>query len=87
MCGCWRLAVSLISARKRSAPITAASSGRKHLKRDAAVVAEVFGEIDGGHSAGADLAVDAVAVGQSGLEPVEQFCHVCFLVRCTKMEP
>ena len=31
MCGCCRLAVSLISARKRSAPITAASSGRSTL--------------------------------------------------------
>ena len=61
--------------------------GAQDLERDAAVVPDVLGEIDRGHAAGADLAVEAVAVRQGGLEPAEQFGHVCFLVGCTKMEP
>ena len=49
--------------------------GPEHLERDPAVVAEVLGEVDGGHAAGADLAVEAVAVRQGGLEPAEEFGH------------
>ena len=49
--------------------------GAQHLERDAAVVADVLGEIDGRHAAGADLTVQAIAVRQGGLEPAEQFGH------------
>ena len=54
--------------------------GPKHLERDPAVVAEVLGEVDGGHAAGADLPLEAVAVGQGGLEPAEQLGHGPWLV-------
>ncbi len=36
--------------------------------RDLAIVLQVLGEVDGGHTAGAELALDAVAVGESGGE-------------------
>ena len=37
--------------------------GPQHLDRDLAVVLEVLGEVDGGHAALAELALEAVAVG------------------------
>ena len=70
MWGCCRLAVVLISARNRSAPITAASSGLRTLMRDLAVVLEVLREVDGRHAARAELALDAVAVGEGGGQPL-----------------
>ena len=39
--------------------------GAEHLQGDLAVVTDVLGQVDGGHSAGADLSVEAVAVRQS----------------------
>ena len=42
--------------------------GAQHLERDLAVVPEVLGEVDGGHAARAELALDAVAVGEGGCE-------------------
>ena len=39
--------------------------GVEHLERDLAVVPEVVGEVDGGHAALAELALDAVAVSQA----------------------
>ena len=41
-----------------------ASSGFEDFDRDAPPVLDVVGEIYGGHAAGADLGVDAVAIGQ-----------------------
>ncbi len=38
--------------------------GAQHLDGDLAVVLEVVGEVDGGHAALAELALDRVAVGQ-----------------------
>jgi hypothetical protein len=43
------------------------------LDRDLAIVAEVVREVHVGHSAGADLALDAVAICQGRLETVERF--------------
>ncbi len=40
--------------------------GAQHLERDVAVVLEVVGEVDGGHAALPELALDAVAVGEGG---------------------
>ena len=40
----------------------------QHLERHLAVVLQVLGEVDGGHAAGADLALDAIAVDQCGPE-------------------
>ena len=42
--------------------------GPQHLDRDLAVVLEVLGEVHRGHAAGAELALDAVAVGEGGRE-------------------
>jgi hypothetical protein len=49
--------------------------GPEDLERHLPVVADVFRQVDRGHAAGADLAVDPVAVGQGGLEPAEKFGH------------
>ena len=42
--------------------------GPEHLERDLAVVLDVAREVDRGHAAGAELALDAVAVGECGGE-------------------
>ena len=39
--------------------------GPQHLDRHLAVVPEVLRQVDGGHAARAELALEAVAVGQS----------------------
>ena len=38
--------------------------GLVHLDRDLAIVLQVFGEINGGHTTGAEFTVEAVAVGE-----------------------
>ena len=40
--------------------------GAQDLHRDSAVVPQVLGQVDGSHTALAQLPLDAVAVGQSG---------------------
>ena len=45
-----------------------AELGAEHLERDLAVVLEVGGEVDRGHAAGAELALDPVALLQRGGE-------------------
>src|SRR5258708_32547986 len=45
-----------------------AQLGPQHLERDLALVLEVLGEVDRRHAARAELALDAVAVAQSGRE-------------------
>ena len=42
--------------------------GPQHLDRDVAIVLEILREIDRGHAALAELALDAVAVGEGHLE-------------------
>ncbi len=42
----------------------------QHLDRDLAVVLEVLGQVHRGHAAGPELALDAVAVGEGGGEPI-----------------
>ena len=64
MWGCCRVAMVLISRRNRSAPITAASSGRRTLIATLRSCLRSCGEIDGGHAALAELPLDAVAVGE-----------------------
>ena len=46
--------------------------GPQDLERDPPVVSEVCREIDHGHAAGADLAVEPVAVFESGLETADE---------------
>ena len=52
-----------------------AEVGMQHLDGDVAIVLEVVREIDGGHAAGAELALDAVAVGEGGRESRERLGH------------
>ena len=49
-----------------------AELGPQDLQRDPPAVLEVFGEVDRGHPAAAELALDPVALGQGSLEPLEQ---------------
>ena len=64
MCGCWSRAVVLISAQEPLAAERRAEVGVQDLDGDVAVVLEVVREIDGRHAAGAELALDAVAIGE-----------------------
>ena len=52
--------------------------GAQHLERHGPIVPEVVGEVDRGHAAAAELALDAVAIGQgvgkSGVECAHSFC-------------
>jgi hypothetical protein len=50
--------------RKRSAPSAAASFGAEDLDGDLAVVLQILGEVDRGHAALAELALDSVSVGE-----------------------
>ena len=49
--------------------------GPEHLDRDLADVLQVLGEIHRGHAAGAELALDAIAIGQGGRETSEGLGH------------
>ena len=51
-------AVVRISRRKRSGPSVAAQLGVQDLERDRPVVPEVMGEVDRGHAAAAELALE-----------------------------
>ena len=71
------MAVVLISARNRSPPRNGGELGPLHLERHRAVVADVVGEVDGGHPAGAELPLDGVAVGERGGQAVNGVCQRC----------
>ena len=47
----------------------------EHLERDRAVVPEVLREVDRGHAAAAELALEPVAVGEGGLESRAEVGH------------
>ena len=49
--------------------------GVEHLEGDGPAVAEVAGEVDRGHAAPAELALEAIAIGESGLEVREKVGH------------
>ena len=67
--------------------------GAQHLDRHLAVVLEVLGEVDRGHAAGAQLPLDAVAVGEvARAPPLDQpgftiydpvFGDTCLLIQLT----
>ena len=61
--------------RQKAGAEGAGELGVEHLQGDGAVVAEVLGEVDGGHSAAAELALDAVAIGQGVAQSVRQIAH------------
>jgi len=67
-------------AKRRARARSLGSEGRagalgRHLEGDLAFVLEVFGEVHGGHAAFAEAALDAVAVGESGAEPLDDVGH------------
>ena len=51
-----------------------------------ALVLEVLGEIDRGHTAGADLFLDGVPVGEGRLEPVKKVWHCVLALLATVLE-
>ena len=55
-------------AQEALGPERVSQLGMQDLERHRPVVPEVPGEIDRGHAAAAELALDHVAVGQRGLE-------------------
>jgi hypothetical protein len=74
--------VVFISARNRSAPIRAASSGRQHLDGHLAIVPEVIGQVHGRHAAVSQLPLDAVG-GQRVMSRVAgRWSSVVVVVRC-----
>ena len=61
----------LISAEEAVAADDGAQLGMQDLDGDLAVVLQVFGEVDGGHAALTELALETVAVGQGCGETIE----------------
>ena len=62
----------------REEPLRAEHGGQlgpEHLDGDLAVVLEVVGQVDGGHAALAQLALDLVGIGQGGLQATEEIGH------------
>ena len=53
--------------------------GAEDLHGHRPVVADVLGEVDGGHAAGAGFAVETVAVREGGLEAAEEFGHGAYV--------
>ena len=66
MWGCCSRAARRISRWKRSGPSAGGELGVKHFQGDRPVVAEVMGQVDRGHAAAPELALEAVAVGKRG---------------------
>jgi hypothetical protein len=64
-------------ARKALGPDDGIEMKAQDLEGDGAVVLEVGGKVDGGHATLADLALDAVPVGEGGREPFEVGQAVC----------
>ena len=56
--------------------------GTQELERDAALVADVAGEVNGRHAAATDLAIDVVAAGQRGGERGAIIHELCVLPGC-----
>ena len=69
MCGCCRFAVVLISREEPLGADHGGELGAQHLERDLAIVPEVVRQVDRGHPALAQLALDPVAVGQRRGQP------------------
>ena len=49
--------------------------GMQHLDGDIALVPQIMREVHGGHAAGAEFALDAVAVGEGGGKPSGDVAH------------
>ena len=55
--------------------MTALELGVQDLDRDLAGVLDVLGEVDGGHAALAQLALEAIAVGEGSAQAVFRDAH------------
>ena len=64
MWGCWSRAGESDLALEALGPERGGELGVEHLERDRPLVPEVVGEVDGGHAAAAELALEGVAVGE-----------------------
>jgi hypothetical protein len=64
MWGCWRPCGEPDLAQEALGPDRVRQLGVQHLEGDLALVLEVASEMDGGHAAAPELALDAVAIGQ-----------------------
>ena len=62
--------------------------GLQDLEGDGAVVLEVLGQIDRGHPAAAEFALDRVAAGEGGLQAREDLVHLeLSLLRASSLWP
>ncbi len=75
MWGCWSRAAELDLAKEALGAERAGELGVEDLEGHRPVVAEVLGEVDGGHAAAPELAVEPVAVGQRGAQAVPPVAH------------
>ena len=75
MCGWVELGGGLDLAQEPVGAEGGRQLGPQDLERDLAVVLEVAGEVDGGHPALPELALDGVAVGEGVLQPYQLIDH------------
>ena len=75
MCGCWRFAVVLISARKRSAPTSAASSGFRTFSATFRSCLRSSARYTGGHAPLAELTLDRVAAFEGCVQAGDGIGH------------
>jgi hypothetical protein len=71
MWGCWRRAATLISRTKLLGAERMGQLLVQDLEGDWPIVLEIAREVDRSHAAPAELALERVAVGQSGREPFQ----------------
>ena len=76
MCGCCSARGGLDLGEKAIGADDGGELGAQHLHRDLAIVLQIVREIDGGHSAGAELVLETVAIGQRGDEARRRVFHV-----------
>ena len=72
MCGCCSRAAIWISRRNRSPPSGGGELGTEHLDGDLPLVPQVLGQVDGGHPALPELALEQVAGAQRPLQSFTQ---------------
>ena len=70
MCGCWSARGGLDLLHEALGAEHGGELGLQDLEGDLAVVLEVLGEVDRRHAALAELALDAVAIGEGGREAI-----------------
>ena len=70
MWGCWSRAAKLDLALEALGAERGGKLGEEDLEGDGAVVAEVLGQVDDGHAAAAELALEGVAVGEGVAQAV-----------------